>query len=48
MPADEVLTSELEPLMAFGQTVAAVAVAVTAYLTAKLRFGWWRPRRPRR
>ncbi len=28
--------------------IAAVVLSVLAYLTAKLRFGWWRPRRPRR
>lgn len=48
MPIEGILEAEVEPIALLGETIVAVVLSVVAYLTAKLRLGWWRPRRPRR
>jgi hypothetical protein len=48
MPVEGALVSELEALATVGEVIAAVVLSIAAYLTAKLRLGWWPPRRPHR
>jgi len=40
--------SDTDRLVLGVQTLVAIVLVVGGYLTAKLRWGWWHPRRPRR
>ncbi len=48
MRPDQVpLLAEIDRLWLTVEAVLAVGAVVVLYLAAKLRLGWWRPRRPR-